>query len=113
MPGLNKNATDQTNDHMVEHETETLKEVNIHATSPVFICGVNRRLNTGNFEHVDIYAGISLPLVGILPEDIETLKKSVQDAAELGFGIASTEAGKRYNDLKELQRGGRPPKPGT
>lgn len=113
MPGLNKNATDHTNNNMVNHETDTLKEVNIHATSPVFICGVNRRLNTGNFEHVDIYAGISLPLVGLLAEDIDTLKKAVQDAADLGFEIASTETGKRYNDLKELQRGGRPAKPGA
>jgi len=111
MVSLNKNATDLTNDNMVNHQVETLKEVNIHATSPVFICGVNRRLNVGNFEHVDIYAGVSLPLVGLLPEDIDTLKKAIEDAAELGFGIASTETGKRYSDLKELQKGGRPTKP--
>jgi len=111
MVSLNKNATDLTNDNMVNHEVETLKEVSTLSTSPVFICGVNRRLNVGNFEHVDIYAGVSLPLVGILAEDIDTLKKAIEDAAELGFAIASTETGKRYNDLKELQKGGRPPKP--
>ncbi len=111
MPGLSKNATDHTVDHHVDHEVATAQEVNIHATSPVFICGVNRRLNTGNYEHVDIYAGVSLPLVGMLPEDIETLKKAVSDAAELGFGMASTETGKRYHDLKDLQKGGRPAKP--
>lgn len=108
MPNLNKNATDHTNDNLVAHAGSTTNEVNIHATSPVFICGVNRRLNTGNYEHVDIYAGVSLPLVGILPEDIDTLKKAVEDAAELAFGMASEETGKRYHGLKELQKGGRP-----
>lgn len=111
MPGLNKNATDHTNNNMVNHEVETMKDIAIHATSPVFICGVNRRLNVGNFEHVDIYCGLSVPVIGILPQDdIETFKKAIEDAAELAFGMASQETGKRYHELKDLQRGGRPTK---
>jgi len=108
MPGLNKTATDHSTEHMVDHETSTLENIATHASSPVFICGVNRRLNVGNYEHVDIYAGVSLPVVGIAPDDIETLKKAIEDAAELAFGLASGETGKRYHELKDLQKTGRP-----
>jgi hypothetical protein len=108
MVALNKNATDLSNNDMVNHEIETLKDVTMHASTPVFICGVNRRLNVGNYEHVDIYAGVTVPLMGVLPEDVETFKKAIQDAAELAFGLASQETGKRYHELKDMQKGGRP-----
>lgn len=110
MPGLNKGAAELSQDNMSDHTNKTLVDIAYHATSPVVICGVNRRLNVGNYEHVDIYAGVSIPLVGVLPEDVDTLKKAVEDGIALGMQMASEETGKRYHELKGLQGGGRPTK---
>jgi hypothetical protein len=59
------------------------------STSPVLICGVNRKVNIGNFENVDVYAGITIPLDGINPLDREAFSEAVKDAAAYGFSLVS------------------------
>ena len=105
MVSLNKNATDLTNDNMVNHEVETLKEVSTLSTSPVFICGVNRKINIGNFENIDVYAGITLPLNDVSLEDKDKLTEIIEAAASYGFSIVSKETGERYQLIKESQQG--------
>jgi hypothetical protein len=73
--------------------------------SPVLICGVNRKVNIGNFENVDVYAAISLPLNSVSIEDQEALSEMVQEAAAYGFGLVSRETGERYQLIKENQQG--------
>lgn len=75
------------------------------STNPVFFCGVNRKINIGNFENIDVYAGISIPLTDIDPSDREALSEAVKQAAADGFGIVSRETGERYSTIKDSQQG--------
>ncbi len=80
------------------------QEISI-STNPVFICGVNRKINIGNFENIDVYAGVTIPLVGLDPSDRESLAEAVKQAAADGFSMVSRETGERYMIIKESQQG--------
>lgn len=90
---------------LVETQAVTL----VHTMQPVVMLGVNRKINIGNFENIDVYAAVSLPLNASY-DDVEDLKQAVIDAAEIGFAMTSQETGNRYTAIKELQKGGRPSK---
>ncbi len=73
--------------------------------TPVFICGVNRKANIGNFENIDVYSAIALPMpeaanIGQLT-DVE-LTAIVAHTAEIGFQIVSAETFQRYDTIKKL-----------
>ena len=72
-------------------------------TQPVVIIGVNRKVNTGNFENIDVYAGIALPIPNVSIEDMDALKEAIEKVAEAGFLVASRETFKRYSIIKEAQ----------
>lgn len=111
MPKITESALEQTEKPITNiMEAELTKLAISHSFTPVFVCGVNRKINTGNFENIDIYAGITLPL-DTDPWDVEAIKEAVAEAAELGFALTSTETGDRYSLIKEMQKQGRNPKP--
>jgi hypothetical protein len=83
----------------------------MHAGYPMLLAGVNRKINTGNFENIDVYCAISVPIMLVPGQDLEAFKQAVVEAAEIGFGIASRETGGRYAKIKEMQRAGRPNQP--
>lgn len=104
MPKISQNATEQTNGALASSIESALPNL-IIATSPVFICGVNRKINVGNFENVDIYAGLSLPLTaGIGIENEEELHKAVNNAANIGFAMTSQQTYERYLAIKNAQK---------
>ena len=109
MPNINENALEQTRKPLAEAMEAELGKTAISFT-PTFVCGVNRKINTGNYENIDVYAGVTLP-IDADPNDIEDLKQAVMQAAELAFAITSEETGKRYQLIKDMQKGGRPAKP--
>lgn len=74
-------------------------------TTPVLMCGVNRKINIGNFENIDVYAGISIPLDGVSFGDKEELRKTIEEAAAYGFSVVSKETGDRYTMIKDSQQG--------
>ena len=74
-------------------------------SSPIVICGVNRKINIGNFENIDVYAGVTIPLHGVSFEDREALSAAIEDAVSYGFSLASKETGERYMLIKESQQG--------
>jgi hypothetical protein len=78
----------------------------MNAGYPMVLCGVQRKINTGNFENIDVYCAVSIPLF-CLPDDAETFFAAVRAAAELGFTLSSQETGERYNVVKNMQREGR------
>lgn len=84
---------------------ELLKSSSTTVSTPVIFCGVNRKINTGNFENLDVYFGLSIPVMAFPVEDLEAFQEAVSEAAELGFRVASKETGARYNRVKELQQG--------
>lgn len=96
-------TTDQSNNNLETRSLEVLKGSATLASLPVVICGVSRKVNTGNFENIDVYTGVSLP-VGIFPED-EDFEEAIAKAVAQCFDIASSETGQRYTLIKEMQSG--------
>lgn len=85
----------------------SIEELKKHASlsMPTFIAGVNRKVNTGNFENVDVFSGITIPILALPQEDEEEFMQAVTAAAELGFYLASKETGDRYVRIKDMQEG--------
>lgn len=104
MPKITPNAMEQSIGSPIEQAVNTLSELTT-SQSPVFICGVNRKINIGNFENIDIYAGLTLPLSGVSVEDKAALQEAIEEAAAYGFGLVSKETGERYLLIKESQQG--------
>lgn len=105
MPKINKNALEQSIDSPLDQVVNLMTQEITVSTNPVFFCGVNRKINIGNFENIDVYAGISIPLTDIDPSDREALSEAVKQAAADGFGIVSRETGERYSTIKDSQQG--------
>lgn len=77
--------------------------------APVMICGVNRKVNIGNFENIDVYSGVSVPVqYDVNSNDYLEFKKACEEAAKIGYAIASKETLDRYTLIKNAQGGGRP-----
>lgn len=85
--------------------TNLSSEILSTSSTPIFICGVNRKINIGNFENIDVYAGITLPLEGFSYEDKESLKDAIHDAAAYAFSLMAKETGERYLLIKDSQQG--------
>ena len=105
MPKITKTASEQSVDSPIDQVISTIGGDITLTTSPVLICGVNRKVNIGNFENVDVYAAISLPLENLSFEDKEALSEAVKEAATYGFGLVSRETGERYQIIKDTQQG--------
>lgn len=72
---------------------------------PMMVLGVNRKVNTGNFENIDVYAGVGIPVMTFPHEDLEAFKEAVLEAADLGFSMTSRATYDRYAQIKEMQAG--------
>lgn len=105
MPKITKTAAEQSTDAPLDNAMSFLAGDISVSTSPVLICGVNRKVNIGNFENVDVYAAISLPLKDASYEDQEALSEIVKEAASYGFSLVSKETGERYQIIKDSQQG--------
>lgn len=105
MPKVNKNAHEQSTDSPIDQVVNLMAQEIAISTNPVFICGVNRKVNIGNFENIDVYAGITIPLGNVDPSDKEALAEAVKDAAAYGFSLVSRETGERYALIKDGQQG--------
>ncbi len=104
MPKITKTAQEQSSDSPIDNIVSiNAAEISI-SSNPIFICGVNRKINIGNFENIDIYAGVTLPLNGVSLEDKEGLRLAVQEAAAYAFSLVSKETSERYSLIKESQQ---------
>lgn len=74
-------------------------------SAPVLIIGVNRKANVGNYETVDVYAGIALPMPEAIDASPEVLREVVAEYAELGISIVAKETADRYTAIKNMMSG--------
>lgn len=75
-------------------------------TTPVVIVGVNRKINIGNFEAIDVYSGITVPIDRVGDEEyMLQLEEKAREAVGAAFNIASKETFDRYKIIKEAQEG--------
>jgi hypothetical protein len=105
MPKVSQNAHEQSIDSPINQVVNLMAQEITISTNPVFICGVNRKINIGNFENIDVYAGVTIPLVNIDPSDKEALSEAIKEAAADGFALVSRETGERYTLIKDSQQG--------
>jgi len=105
MPKITRTAQEQSTGSPIEQVINLMAQEISISTNPVFICGVNRKINIGNFENIDVYAGVTIPLINIDPSDREALSEAVKAAAVDGFSMVSRETGERYTLIKESQQG--------
>jgi len=105
MPKISKNAFEQSIESPIEQVVNLMAQEISISTNPVFICGVNRKINIGNFENIDVYAGVTIPLSNVDPLDREALAEAIKLAAADGFAMVSKETGERYTLIKESQQG--------
>lgn len=101
MPKINPENNNNLSDKMSQ-----FPEIQV-STTPVLVCAVSRKINIGNFETVDIYSALSIPLANGSWEEKEKLEEYVRNAAEFGFGLVSQETGSRYSLIKEASNRGR------
>jgi len=104
MPKITKNAHEESSGSPIDQVVSSLAGEISLSSDPIFICGVNRKINIGNFENVDVYAGITIPLNNINPQDKEVFAEAVREAAAYGFSLVSKETGERYTLIKESQQ---------
>lgn len=109
MPKLAKNGKEQNEEGMGAIIADHLPSITI-TTDPVIIIGVNRRVGLAHYEHIDLYAGVALPVTGVSTENMEELKVTLQEIAAEGFNIVSAETYTRYKMLVDAQR---PPEPSS
>ena len=105
MPKITKNAHEETTGSPIDQIVSNMTAEISLSSDPIFICGVNRKINIGNFENVDVYAGITIPLPNVNPLDKEAFGEAVKEAAAYGFSLVSKETGERYSLIKESQQG--------
>jgi len=103
MPTKNKGATEQANENFNDRTDDVLLGAAVSRT-PFVSVGVNRRINIGNYEHLDIYAGVAVP-VGA---DMEEIKDDVSNSIADAMRVVSTETNNRYQMIKDAQGEGRP-----
>ena len=106
MPKITRNAQEETVGSPLDQVVSNMTGEISLSSSPIFICGVNRKINIGNFENVDVYAGITIPLENISLSDKEAFTEAVKNAAAYGFSLVSKETGERYALIKESQQTG-------
>lgn len=97
MAKVNSPAIDKTKD-AVQVTADVMQTVAL-TTDPVVITAVQRKANIGNFETIDVYAAVAMPLRGAL--DGQDLNDALTAAFEQGFSLVATETATRYHKIKE------------
>lgn len=107
MPKINQDAGEKHRDTAAETalRSESVPDAARHTSMPVVVASVNRKVNVGNFESIDVHTSLTMP-VDALPQEVplDEFKEAVSEALELGFNIASKETNQRYAAIKEHQK---------
>ena len=93
MPKITKTAMEQSIDSPLDQVVNLLSNEISLTSSPIVICGVNRKINIGNFENIDVYAGVTIPLHGVSFDDKQALTAAVEEA--VAYGLADEIVTKR------------------
>lgn len=97
MTKLSSNAADKVNESLEAKLEPVVNQISI-TTQPVVICGVQRKANIGNFENIDVYVAVALPIQ--MSEGVELdsiLRQKIDEACR----IASEETYDRYKLIKQ------------
>jgi hypothetical protein len=91
MPRVSTDAIDKS-------QPNPMQQIN---NVPTITCGVQRKAFIGNFETVDIFCSVTLPVPEGSGLTMEELKPFLEQVAQEGFSMVSKETGDRYELIKE------------
>lgn len=97
MPKMPSNAGDKQQDAFTT--TTQLMENTLSQLS--IIAAVQRKANVGNYETIDLYMAVALPVKDVDTADKESLTEALNEAAAYAFNVAAKETGDRYVAIKE------------
>jgi len=104
MPKITESATEQSVSPAMDAVVSTHQKLTVK-TEPVLTVAVGRKINTGNFENVDVLVCLTVGMEGADPKNVEAFSEAVREAAAHTFALASRETAERYNLIKEAQQG--------
>lgn len=104
MPKITESAVEQSISPVMDAAIATHQKLTLK-TEPVLTVAVGRKINTGNFENVDVMVCLTVGMEGADPSNAETFSQAVKEAAAQAFSLASRETADRYNAIKEAQQG--------
>jgi len=104
MPKITESAVEQSVSTVMDSVVATHQKL-IVRTEPVLTVAVGRKVNTGNFENVDVMVCLTVGMQDADPSNVEAFSMAVKDAAAQAFSLASRETAERYNAIKEAQQG--------
>lgn len=97
MTKLSSNAVDKVNESLETKLEPVINQISI-TTQPVVICGVQRKANIGNYENIDVYVAVALPIVLSEGAELDTI---IREKIDEVCKIASEETYDRYKLIKE------------
>ena len=106
MPNKNKNAAELTVDNRAEVNEDAVALAQKLGV-PIVSGGVNRRMNLGNYEHLDIFNALTMPAGADIEEWRDDILSTINDV----MSVVSQETNRRVQIVKEAQNDGRPSKP--
>lgn len=104
MPKITESAVEQSVSNVMDSVVATHQKLTVR-TEPVLTVAVGRKINTGNFENVDVMVCLTVGIEGADPSNVDAFSQAVKDAASQAFSLASKETADRYNAIKEAQQG--------
>jgi len=104
MPKITESAVEQSVSNVMDSVVATHQRLTVR-TEPVLTVAVGRKINTGNFENVDVMVCLTVGMEGADPSNLDAFSQAVKDAAAQAFSLASRETAERYNAIKEAQQG--------
>ena len=73
---------------------------------PVVIAGVQRKINIGNFENIDVYAAVAMPVDVDLEMDVDSINAVLAQKLDEMIMITSAKTGEKYNVVKDTLQNG-------
>jgi hypothetical protein len=98
MPSVKQNAADKAND--LSDQVVGMFP-NLQTTQqPVVICGVQRKINIGNFENIDVYCAVAMPLDISHCVDNDQVTEMIDVKLDELLHITSKKTSEKYNLVK-------------
>ncbi len=100
MPKIPNDAINKQEEIMAS----TLQDLNTTlsiTTQPVVVCGVQRKINIGDFETVDVYCSVALPVQIDDLDNQEELETKLLSTMEKIIEITSKETGEKYGLIRD------------
>jgi len=104
MPKITESAVEQSVSKVMDSVVATHQKLTVR-TEPVLTVAVGRKINTGNFENVDVMVCLTVGMEGADPSNLDAFSQAVKDATAALMTLASRETAERYNAIKEAQQG--------